>query len=353
MEIYVLDKALNLIGILPGYEAIIWRDVLDEPGKFEAEVLFEERTNRMLCRTNILYKHDEEQSGVINYKCIRIDKQGRVIIRVTGHMASTYLNRRIIWSRMVLSGSPEAVMRKLVTEQVISPQDSARRMPLIRLGELCGVDGYIEKQTTYDNLQETLTDIAASTGLGYRLRLDMKEKLFYFEVIKGVDRTIGTPHPCVFSRDFKNVYTQEYYEDDSNFRNVCLVCGEGEDDARITKAVGSGSGIDRYEMAYSAAFMRDEDQSLETYRDQLGQKGKEKLKDYYLVESFTSKIKPEKAKEYHLGDYVTCYDKKWGIRADTQIKRIEKALSKDEREILVTFGNSQPMITNLIKASIR
>ena len=352
MEVYVLDKELNLAGVLSGYEAIIWRDILDEPGRFEAEFLFTERINKILQRTNILYKKEEAQAGVINYKHIKLDKQGRTKIRIKGNMASVYLRRRIVWEKMVLTGTSEEVMRELVEKQVISPRDTKRRMPRIRLGELCSVEDYIEKQVTYSNLQETLTDIAAAAGIGYRLRLDLKEKVFYFEVIKGADRTLGTMQPRVFNRDLHNVYTQEYYEDDSNFKNVCLVCGIGEDENRVTEAVGEASGIDRYEMAYSAAFLKDEGQTEEIYREQLKQKGKEKLKDYYLVESFTSKVRQDKAK-CDLGDFVTCNDRGWGIRIDTQIKVIEKHLSKDEQEVYFTFGNSQPMITNLIKAAIK
>lgn len=244
-------------------------------------------------------------------------------------------------------------MRELVDKQLINPADPMRRIPRIRLGELCGVEDYIEKQVTYSNLQETLTDIAAAAGLGYKLRLDLQEKVFYFEVIKGADKTLGTMQPCIFSRDFHNIYTQEYYEDDSNFKNVCLVCGIGEDENRVTEVTGEASGLDRYEMSYSAAFLKDEGQTEEIYREQLRQKGNEKLKDYYLVESFTSKVRQDKAGKCSLGDFVTCSDREWGIRIDTQIKMIEKHLSKDEQEVYFTFGNSQPMITDLIKAEIK
>ena len=209
MEMYVLDKELNLVGVLSGYEAIIWRDVLAEPGMFEAEFLFTDRNNKILQRTNILYKKDEMQVGIINYKHIKLDKQGRTKIRIKGKMASAYLNRRIVWEKMILSGTSEEVMRGLVNKQVIEPDDPKRRMPRVRLGELCGTDDYIEKQITYSNLQETVTDIAAAAGLGYRLRLDLKEKIFYFEVIKGADRTLGTLQPCIFNRELQNVYTQE------------------------------------------------------------------------------------------------------------------------------------------------
>ena len=349
----MLDKDLNLVNVISKYEAIIWQDILDEPGKFEAEFRFTQEARKVLKRTNILYKTDEAQAGIINYRKIGLNKEGRVVIRVKGRMVSSYLNRRIVWYKMVMSGTSEEVMRKLVEEHVISPRDPKRKMPRIRLGELCGVENHIEKQVTYSNLQETLTEIAAEAGLGYRLRLDLKEKLFYFEVIQGKNRTMGTKSPCIFSRYFKNIDTQEYCEDDSNYKNVCLVCGKGEDENRTTVEVGDASGIDRYEMAYSAAFLGEEGQTEKSYIAQLGQKGNEKLKEYCLVQSFESKIRQSKAPKYEIGDIATCIDDEWGIRMDAQIKKIEKHLSKSERKIYLTFGNSMPMLTDLIKASIK
>lgn len=353
MELYVLDKKLDIAGVLSRYEAIIWKDILDRPGKFEAEFLFTLKNMRILKRTNILYKTDEMQAGIINYRHIKLNRDGRVVIRIKGGMASSYLNRRIIWSKTMLSGSSEEIMRQLVEENVVDPVNPKRRMPKIRLGELCGIENHIEKQVTYDNLQETLTEISAEAGLGYRLRLDLKERLFYFEVIKGKDRTIETRKRCIFSRSFNNVETQEYFEDDSNYKNVCLVCGKGEDEDRTIVEVGDAEGVDRYEMSYSAAFLGQEGQTEETYLMQLAQKGSEKLKEFYLVQSFESKIRQGRMQGCELGDIVTCSDDEWEIRMDVQVKQIEKHLSKDEQKVYLTFGDSRPMLTDLIRASIR
>lgn len=353
MEIYILNPELFVAGVVTKYDAVIWTDVFDEPGTFQALFLFTDKLNAILKRGNIVYKTDERQAGVINYKNIKLNKEGNTVIQVRGRMASTYLNRRIVWSKMVLSGTSEEVMRRLVEMQAISPEDPDRRMPRIALGEPCGYSDHIEKQVTYSNLQETLTDIASASGLGYRFRLDLADRLFYFEVYKGVDRTLGTKHPCIFTREYGNVYSQEYYEDDSSFKNVCLVCGSGEDEDRITAVVGTAAGLERYEMSYNASFLNQENLTETEYQAQLGQKGTEKLAEYHLVQSFESKINQKKAMEYALGDRVTCYDPRWGIRMDTQIKKTEKNLSKDEQETYLTFGDSRRTITALIKASIR
>lgn len=350
MQIYVLDRDINILGVFSTYESILWTDKVHEPGTFKAVFVFTENMNKILNRGNLIYKKDENQPGIITRKYLKMDKYGHQTIIIQGYMVSRYLNRRIIWKKMVMKGTPEQIMRQMVEEQCINAEDSNRKMPLIELGDFKGYDDeVIEKQVTYDNLQEALTDISKFSELGYGLRLDFARKKLIFEVYKGVDRTLGTEHPCIFTRKFKNVYTQEYSEDDSNYRNVCLVGGPGEDEQRILATVGEASGLDRYEMFYSAAGISDKDITTEELIGQLQQKGSEKLAAYYVAKAFESKINQEKAMTYALGDYVTCMDDTWGITVNTQVKAIQKGLSKKEESLVVTFGDDVPTLIDLIK----
>ncbi len=351
MEIYVMDRDINILGVISTYESILWTEKVHEPGTFKAVFVFTEKMNRILDEENLLYKTDEDQVGIIKRKFLKLDKYGQETIIVQGYMANRYLNQRIIWKKMIMKGTPEQLMRQMVDEQVINPTDSNRKMPLIELGDFKGYDAeIIEKQVTYDNLQDALTGISKTSELGYRLRLDYERKKFLFEVYRGVDRTLGTEKPCIFSRKYGNVYTQEYSGDSSNYRNVCLVGGPGEDDMRILVTVGEASGLDRYEMFYSAAGISDKDITNAELIKQLQQKGAEKMAVYYIAKAFESKINQNKAMDYALGDYVTCTDPKWGVTVNTQVKAIRKGLSKKEKSIIVTFGDDAPTLVDLIKA---
>ena len=350
MEIYVLDKKFDILGVFSTYEGIVWNPKLHEPGIFKASFIFTEKMNNILHRGNLLYKTDEDEPGVITRKYLSLNKDGEETIRVEGYMAGRYLNRRIIWSKMVIRGTPEEAMRRMVQEQVISPNISERKIDCIELGELHGYGGIIEKQVTYDNLQEALTEISKLSELGYRLRLDYSRKKLVFEVYKGTDRTQGADEPCIFSRDFGNVHTQEYSEDESNYRNICLVGGPGEDQTRILRTVGSGSGLDRYEMFYNASGISDSDITTVQLNAQLDQKGREKLTAYYVATSFQSKINSEKAMYFQLGDYVTCVDKRWNVKENKQVKEIIKGFSKTEQSFVATFGDGVPTLIDLIKA---
>lgn len=135
MELYVLNPELTVIGVISYYDAIIWKECFDEPGTFQAAFVYTEKLNFILTRGNLIYKTDEIQPGIIAYKVLKMNSKGETIIKIKGCMASTYLKRRIIWSRMTMSGTSEDIMRQMVTEQVIAPSDSNRKIPRIVLGK--------------------------------------------------------------------------------------------------------------------------------------------------------------------------------------------------------------------------
>lgn len=351
MEIYVLDRELNIVGVLSTYESILWTEKLHEPGVIKVVFMFTEKTNKLLQRGYLLYKTDELQPAVITRKTLKLNKYGQQTITIQGYMVTRYFRQRIIWKKMIMRGTPEQMMRQMVQEQTITPKDEKRKMPLIELGELQNFDmDEVEKQITYDNLQEALTDMSKTTELGYRLRLDYARKKLVFEVYRGTNRTQGTEHPCIFTRKFKNVFTEDYNEDDGNYKNVCLVGGPGEDADRVLVTVGSGEGLDRYEMFYNASGYSEDGITAAVLQDQLRQKGLEKMSAYYIAKAFEVKINIDKAMEFALGDYVTCQDTQWGISVDTQVKVIQKGYSKTEASYVITLGDDVPTLINLIKA---
>lgn len=289
MDIYIMDRDMNILGIVGVYEAIIWTTKHNEPGTFKIQFVFEQEINSWLQRGNLLFKTDEAEAGVITSKIINIDKYGEEIITVAGYMMSRYLNRRIIWNKMVLNGKAEDLMRELVYEQCIGCEDE-RKIPRLQLGDLKGYDGEtIEKQITYDNLQDTLTDLSNTSELGYRILIDIKEKVLTFDVYQGKDRTYGTADACVFNREYGNILEQRYEENEDCYRNVCLVAGTGEDTERTRTTVGEASGLDRYELYCNAAGLSDKDLTQAEYINQLQTKAQEKLSGLCLTKAFSSK----------------------------------------------------------------
>lgn len=347
MDIYIMDRDMNILGIAGVYEAVIWTTKHNSPGTFKLQFIFDPEINGWMKRGNLVFKTDEVEAGIITSKIINIDKRGEEIITVAGYMMTRYLNQRIIWNKSILSGKTEEIMRNLVYEQCIGC-DAGRRIPRLRLGDLKGYDGEtIEKQITYDNLQDTLTDLSNTSELGYRILIDIENKELIFDVYRGNDRTYGTPDACVFDRDYGNILEQRYEESEDSYRNVCLIAGTGEDTDRIKAIVGDAEGLDRYELFCNAAGLSDKDLTQEEYINQLKTKGQEKLSGFCIAQAFTSKADSDS--DVEIGDYVTCMDTRWGITMNTQIKEIEKGYSKKELSKIITFGDAQPTLTQIIK----
>ena len=351
MNIYILDRDFNILDVFSTYESILWESVFNQPGIFKAVFIYTSKLNKHLQRGNLLYKPEEDEPAIITRKYIKLNKYGEQIITIQGYMASRYTHQRIIWRKMVMKGTPEQIMYQMVNEQIVNPEDENRRMPNIVLGEYHDFNNAeIEKQISYANLQESLTEVAKGPELGYRMRLDLDMRKLVFEVIQGKNRTLGSETPCIFSRSFRNVYTQEYQEDESNYYNTCLVGGPGEDTDRILEVAGGGSGLDRYEMFYNAAGFSADNITEDKLKRQLVQRGIEKLAGFPVAKAFEIKINKNKAMKFDLGDFVTCMDTEWGITENTQIKSIQKGYSKTEQSFVVTFGDETPTLINLIKA---
>ncbi|MCM1057888.1 MAG: siphovirus ReqiPepy6 Gp37-like family protein [Firmicutes bacterium] len=351
MNIYILDQDFNILDVFSTYESIVWETAWDKPGTFKAVFIYTNKLNKHLQLGNILYKPDEDEPAIISRKYIKLNKYGEKTITIQGYMAGRYTHQRIIWRKMILKGTPEQIMYQMVNEQIVAPEDEDRRMKNVILGECHDYDmAEVEKQISYANLQESLTEIAKEQKLGYRMRLDFSIKKLIFEVTKGKDRTLGTESPCIFSRTFHNVYTQEYQEDAANYYNTCLIGGPGEDTDRILEVAGGGSGVDRYEMFYNAAGFSTDNVTEERLRLQLVQRGTEKLAGFPVAKAFESKINKKKAMRFDLGDFVTCIDTEWGITENAQVKNIQKGYSKAEQSFVVTFGDEAPTLINLIKA---
>lgn len=348
MEIFTLDSGLELTGIVQNFNSLEWYRKLSEPGTFSASFLY---TDAEILQTGaFLYNTDETEPGIITRLSKEIDQKGNELITAKGYMASRILNQRIVASREILTGTPSEIMRTLVENNAINPSNSDRRIPNLHLGsDESSVTEQIEYQTEYVKLSKALTDIATAYELGYTLRLDIAEKRLYFDIWSGTDRTVTSESPCLFSPEFGSVFSQRYYQDDSNYANYVL-CGSGNDDDRIVQESGSGAGLNRYEIYATASGISKKDQTEAQIREQLKTAGAEKLAKYPKTKGFESKINIANAMEFHLGDYVTCENKRWGVREDMQVKAIRRNIKAGRNDTTVTFGDGVPTLTSLLKA---
>ena len=374
MELYVLDKNLDLIGVIDNFETLIWTRKYKEVGKFQLNLPAREDNISLMKDENIIYRKDDLEGGIINHIEYSVSDKGEKKIAVSGNFVTSYLSRRINWKTINYTGRADLLMQKIVKDNCVSPAQYARKIPLLEIVDTNYTDT-ISKQDSYSNLTDLLTDMCSTKDFGYRVRINTREGTRYlaFEVYKGIDRSVNQSgiSPTIFSLDMENILTENYVKDNSSFRNTTLIAGAGEGSARKKTTINNGiSGLDRLELFVDARDVSDTEQAEVTddegntttvdveipwseYEPLLLQRGNEKLSECTKIETFEGTINTNANNvykvDYDLGDIVTIYDKDLGIKLDTRITEIEETYEKGKVEIVPTFGNNIPTILSKIK----
>ena len=364
MELYVFDKELNFLGILEGFFSLRWVRRYSKCGEFELHCGLTSATLELLKRGNIIWKNDDQEAGYIEYRNIGQDSQGNEKLAVKGSFLTGYLGRRIVWGTERIYGTAEEVMRTLVNNHAINPDNPERVIPMLELGTLKGFTQEVSKQTSYSNLLETIEGIALASGFGFRTNLDLTNKKLVFDIYVGLNRTAGQSinAPAIFSQEFENILEQEYTDSLNNYRNVALVAGAGEGADRKMVTVGAGAGLDRFELFADRRDLSNVDEDNDPipdvdYLPMLEQKGLEVLAENTEIQTFDSKVNVNSnliyKQDFDLGDIVTCTSKKWGITVDTRITEIEEVYEESGFDVNITFGNSIPTLIDKIKQVVR
>ena len=234
MEVY--DAALTLLGILETYDAVIIDDRAFQPGSFSLESIADSTTVPLLRPGHIIWL-EGQTTGVI--ECVQAESSGAgQTLSVRGCLLAGLLGRRILWGMYNLSGSPPQLMYDIVQDCAIMPTrgDAAQRViPNLVLDGAPPADARtVRKQSTGASLTSFLTELAQANQVAYGVRFDPAAPQMAFWARVGVDRTVGQSavDPVFYSTELDDVLASEYAFDSSDYRNIVLVSGEREGDAR-------------------------------------------------------------------------------------------------------------------------
>lgn len=354
MDIYVLDSNFNSIGIIDEYESSIWDIKYFESGNFELYIQATVSNLAKLQRDYYLVRDKDIVNGcmynvmVIETVSLETDLEDGDYLTVTGRDLKSLTDRRIVWAQTNLDSKVEYAVRRLITENVINPTDTARKMDGIILGAEKGYTETIRRQITRENLLESIVSILTTYGIGWNAYVDANNHIVY-ELVKGVDRTVNQSvySRIEFSPDNDNLLNSNYKKDYSGYKNVALVAGEGEGNARKTTTVGAVSGMNRYEVYVDASGVS---QNLDTeeaisdaeYLVLLAEEGIKTLEDSKYVESFEGEIETEAiytyGTDYNLGDIVTVTNE-YGVTANPRIIGVVECHNIEGVTTIPTFSN--------------
>ena len=125
MELKIFNKDLEFIGIIEGFTSLRWVRRYYKSGEFELHCPLTIDTINFLKKDNIIYIGDREAAYIVERK-LDLDSNGNETLVIKGFSLTQYLNRRINWGRLITTDTAENVMRRLVNDNAINPNDSTR-----------------------------------------------------------------------------------------------------------------------------------------------------------------------------------------------------------------------------------
>ena len=345
MELRFYDKNLNLLGITENQTSLVWTRKFFEPGTFEVYLPITP-TNIDLCKLgNIITYRGANDGGVIEDVIMRANNAEKIII-IAGRFLASYMDRRLVRPTLNFSGKVEVAMRRMLTEAV--------PIPLVQLGALNNFTETVIFQASYKNLLDIQTKLSQGFNIGYRFRPDFTEKKIYFETYKGVDRSREQSQRAFveFSNKFNNLNSLENRKNDELLKTVAYVGGEGEGAARVYVIVGDNTttGLERRELFVDAKDLTSNDLTQSEYRETLITRGKEKMKEHELINSYECSTIPtgnyNYRKDYDLGDIVTIRHTDWGFIESKRITEISEIYENGGMSVEPTFGTALPTTIN-------
>ena len=358
MVINILDQSFNLVDVVDDFISVIWRPAYYDVGDFELYIDASSKAVATLQPDYYLVRDIDvsmDEAGNVTYTNVMIIKnfiletneENGDRLLYTGRELKFLLNKRIVWKQTNLTGTAEAGIRKLVTENAISPSDSKRAIPQLILGASAGLTDSIDKQVTGDKLDQAIIDICTAYDYGWEVYIYNSNLVFI--VYQSLDRSYSQndrPY-VVFSDDFDNILNSTYERRSEEYGNCTLIAGEGEGTARVTTTVNNTlSGHARYEVFTDA---RDLSQNVgsedeidrTTYLKLLVERGRENLAALGITEGFSGEVLTDGSftfgVDFYLGDTVTVINK-YGLVKNVKVLSVIESLDDSGSKLIPQFN---------------
>ena len=244
MNLYVYSPEKERIGEVRGITSLQWQEVYCGVGEAKL-VCGATAANRELLRNGNLL-HNTDRPGLLALiVCVEVDDDAKTDkLTVRAKLTAARLDERVVMYTASYTNAEQGMLGIV--------QQNLRGLPLA-VGPAKGYEEQTPGQVSWGSVLTAVDDIAAASGLGYRVAAGpgMAET---FEVYRGVNRsTPGSPDYVGFFGDAAgNLSSLKLTEDVSGIKNVAIVCGQGEGAARRMVEVDLSGGGERRELYVDA-----------------------------------------------------------------------------------------------------
>lgn len=318
MELYFLNSDFERIHILDSFKSLIWTDRFWKCGDLDVTCSPRQEILNILDQTSYFQIKESPHIMILETVNIKTDIEKGDLLVFQGRSLESLLERRVIWEPTVLTGSFQDGIFLLLDDNIISPTDTDREMPMdyltnSNLGSYTVDSQFDGKYTVY----KAICELCESKGLGFRIYYNPTTSLFEFKILNGIDRSYSQTanSPVAFTTELNNLVNADYVQSSVNEKNVCLVGGEaGVGNVKTFVEVGSGTGLSRRETYIEPNISRntpDGEMTEANYLLALEGKGSEELAKKIYLEAFDGEVDTTMynyGDEFEMGDILQIAD---------------------------------------------
>ena len=333
----VFDTEFNQIAIIDDYTSLIWTEKYQEVGDFELELRYDKKWKDILKQDYYCRIDPSERTMIIEKVQIERDDDGLSVMTVSGRSIECILERRIVVKKQTFGTTTtdgeetkktvniQDSIKKLFEAEIISPENTNRKISNFKF--IASEDSYIKnlkfnQDYDGDSMLDVVEDLCSDKRMGYKILMD-DDNNFNFQFYKGVDHSMdqNVNEVVVFSENYDNLISSEYYSDKSEFFNTLYVTTSSSGDSGSSKTEVNldefpAQGLARRETTCSESDLQSKYKTSDNNNlssDAKKSKGRIKLKkDYKIKEVMEGDISYESMfvypDDYQVGDKVQFID---------------------------------------------
>lgn len=360
MDIYVVNKAYQTVGIVDVFESLIWTDRYNACGDFELYTSVDPVLVSLLQKGYYLKIKDSDRMMIIESIEIKTDVESGNKLVFKGRSLESILDRRIVWTQTLVNTNLEAAIFKVVDDAFITGVSSANRVisnfSVLASGNTAITGITIKRQFDLENIYDVVVEQCQTNNIGFKITLN-SSNVFVFQLYAGVDRSYNqsTNPYVIFSPNFDNLLNSDFVTSDRVYKTITLIVGDESGTTSLirlpkglpgTSPVG-GSGLDRKEVLTDASNLSRFVQGSSTpidpteYTLQLAQTGLDNLiNNWGVINQFEGQASTVNTyvyqTDYFLGDIVQI-ENEYGMTSRSRITEVTFSENVNGLTVYPTF----------------
>lgn len=244
MKLYILNKDYEQIALIDQADSTLWIKRFNDIGECEIYLPCNYENLEVLQVGNFIYRYDDDMFLQIKTLEIETDvEKGDYIIATATDMCIIFSDR-IVWDRIVFSGSVGNFLKKVINDNVINSNQRQRNIPNLTIDEesFNAITDLISKETHSDDILQLIISTCKAYNIGFRVRYDLNAKKLVMVLKKGKNKaTTQSEEYIEFSPTFSNILSSSYKEDSSNYKNYAVVGAKDIDESLMYITVWQGN----------------------------------------------------------------------------------------------------------------